>query len=265
MYKIYLFLLLIFIPVNVAAQSPVSDNDSESPIEISADNSLEWLQNKKQYIANGNVIVTQDDLELKADKLVAHYDDSKAGGASNITLLEATGNVALKDASNKAYGDSITYDLVTDDIVLTGSNPRLIAPDQTITATEKLTYNNKKGTARAIGNARIKTSTETLEAQTITAQFQKNTDGSSRQKLSTATTTGRLKITTDDEVITGSKGTYDAIKNTATVTGNVKIIRGPNTLEGERATVNLNTNISQIFGNEKSGKRVKGVFYPKSK
>jgi len=69
MYKIYLFLLLIFIPVNVAAQSPVSDNDSESPIEISADNSLEWLQNKKQYIANGNVIVTQDDLELKADKV----------------------------------------------------------------------------------------------------------------------------------------------------------------------------------------------------
>jgi len=35
-------------------------------------------------------------------------------------------------------------------------------------------------------------------------------------------------------------------------------------LEGSRAVVNLTSKISRIFGNEKSGQRVKGVFFPSS-
>ena len=261
----YLFLMVLnvvfFAPQSIAQ---VAGNDSKAPIEISAENSLEWLQNQQQYIAKGNVIVTQEDLEIKADTIVADYDDAATSGETlDITLITATGNVSLKDKENQAFGDKITYDLKSEDVVLTGNTPKLITPEQTITASEKLTYNNKKGIARVVGNAKIKTATETLEAQNITANFIRNKQ-SNKQELSKAIATGGLKITTKDEVITGSRGTYNALKNTAEVNGNVKIKRGVNQLEGDRASVNLNTNVSQIFGNEQSGKRVKGVFYPKS-
>ena len=95
------FLLIIITTVgglsSAVAQSPFSSSDkSSSPIEISAEESLEWLQEKKQYVANGSVIVTQDEMTLTADKLVADYDDNQ-GGSLNITFLTATGNVVLKN------------------------------------------------------------------------------------------------------------------------------------------------------------------------
>lgn len=245
------------------AQSPLTSSDSDSPIEISAEESLQWLQDKKQYVANGAVIVSQDDMTLNADQLVADYDEN-SDDSLNITILTATGNVIIKDAENTATGDKVTYDLQTEEIVLTGETPTLVTPEQTISASEKLTYNMQLGTAEAIGNAKIQTAKETLEATKITANLSKPEEGK-KQQLTSAKATGGIKITTKDETITGKTGTYDAIKNTAAVNGNVKIKRGPNILEGARATVNLNTNISQIFGNETTGKRVKGVFFPKSK
>jgi len=259
--QILFVLFILCVNPSVAQDNPLS-NSSDNPIEISAQESFEWLQNQKQYKAVGAVIVTQGDLSLQADELIADYDES-AQENLNITLITATGNVVLKDLDNTAYGDKIIYDLTTDDIVLTGQNIRLIAPEQNITARDSMTYNNKKGIAKAVGNARIKTAKETLNANIITANFSKNNQ-EKKQTLTNAIATGGVKITTKEEEITGNNGTYNAIKNTADIKGNVKITRGPNTLEGSRASVNLTTNISQIFGDKKSGKRVKGVFFPKS-
>jgi len=262
------FLLIIITTVgglsSAVAQSPFSSSDkSSSPIEISAEESLEWLQEKKQYVANGSVIVTQDEMTLTADKLVADYDDNQ-GGSLNITFLTATGNVVLKNLDNTATGNKVTYNLESEEVVLIGNTPTLITPEQTISASEKLTYNMKLGTAQAIGNAKIVTPKETLEAHKITAILSKKTDNK-KQELTSAQATGGVKITTKDEIITGASANYYAEKNTADVKGNVKIIRGLNTLEGDHAIVNLTTNVSRMFGNEKTGERVKGVFFPKSK
>src|SRR5690606_17134882 len=75
-------------------------------------------------------------------------------------------------------------------------------------------------------------------------------------------------ITTPEEVLTGSRGTYRADTNIAQVSGSVKIRRGPNVLEGERAQVDLTTNVSTMFGGggtiTGSDGRVRGVFYPGS-
>jgi len=257
---IYIGLFLFAFPVT-AQETPLSGG-SDEPIEISAQESLEWLQNKKQYKAIGSVIVTQGDLSLNADEIIADYDET-AGDNLNITFITATGNVILNDVDNKAYGDKITYNLQTGDIILTGENVRLVAPEQTITARDQMTYNTEKGTAKAIGNATIKTAKETLKANTITANFSKDNQ-TNKQILDNAVAKGGVTISTTDETITGNNGVYNAKNNTAEINGNVKIKRGPNSLEGNRARVNLSTNVSQMFGDKNSGKRVKGVFFPKS-
>ncbi len=263
-FKICIFIALgLIYSANFSfAQDSALTNNTDEPIEISAQKSLEWLQNSNEYIAKGDVIVTQSDLTLQADNLTANYDNN-SGDNLNITRITAIGNIVVKDAGNTALGDKITFDLQTNDIVLTGENIKLITPEQTITANDSLTYNTQSGQAKAVGNAKIKTVKETLQASAITAEFFKNPQ-TNKQELQKATANKNVKITTDEEIITGNKAIYEAKKNTATITGNVKIQRGVNTLEGNRAVVNLVTNISQIFGDKKSGTRVKGVFFPKS-
>jgi len=254
---IFLFLSFIAHASVASAQSNIEPS-SNLPIEISAEDSLEWLQNENQYIANGSVIVTQGEMSLSSDKLIANYNDTD-GDATNITNLVATGNVTLKDNENTVKGDKITYDFKSKDVIVTGSNLSIVTPEQTITASEKLTYNSKEGIAKAIGDAKIKTPNETLKAKTIMAKL------SSNSKLLSANAIGGVTIATKEETITGTQGFYNVEAQKATIEGNVKIVRGKNTLEGDKATVNLKTNVSQILGNQKNGERVKGVFFPSTR
>lgn len=236
--------------------------NNKKPVEISADKTLEWLQNKKQYVANGNVEIKQGDVTIKADKIVADYRDNNKGGNIQIYQVTATGNVTIKNVDSTVTGEKAIYNIDTGKITITGNNLLLITQDQTISATESLEYNSLNGQAKAVGNARIKRAGDTLTADIITADFTKNNAG--KQILKTAKANGRIKIVTADETLTGRNGIYNATNNTAEITGNVKIKRGPNTLEGARAQVNLATNVSKMFGAPQSGQRVKAVFFPSS-
>lgn len=233
----------------------------EAPIEISADQNLEWRQKDKQYIANGNVEAKQGDAVINADKLVADYKEN-AGGKTEIWRLTAAGSVRLRSQDSVVTGDNAVYLVESGEAVVTGGNLKLTTPKETITAKEKLTYNTMKGIAEAIGQAEITQTDKKLNAASITANFEKDETG--KQSLKNATANGFVKITTPDEVLTGDNGFYNAKTNIAEVTGNVKITRGPNTLEGNRAEVNLTTNLSKMFGAPETGERVKGVFFPGS-
>ncbi len=258
----YLFLaVLITVLTTPVTAQPLRGGDS--PIEISADNSLEWLQEDQQYVANGKVIVTQDTSKIFCDKLVADYRTNDITGNTEIWQLTAYDNVRLENDDSTVQGDKAVYNIDTGLSVITGNGVKLTTPEQTITASERMEYNVDKGIAKAIGNAKITRDTDTLGAKIITANFIKDKNG--KQIFKTAHANNNVIIKTPDETITGSNGVYNAITNMAEIKGNVKIVRGPNTLEGARAEVNLTTNISKMFGEPNSGKRVKGVFFPSSK
>ena len=264
--KLTVLLITILVTLSSAhhSQSHAQQlGNNDTPIEISADNSLEWLQNKQQYVANGNVEVTQGTSKILCDRLVADYRENEKTGSTEIWQLTAYDNVRLTSDDNQAQGDKAIHNVDTGLSTLTGNNLKLTTPDQTITAAERLEYNMNEGLAKAIGSAKIVRGSDTLSANNITATFGKNAQG--KQILKTSTATGNVKITTPDEVLTGNKAVYNAVKNTATVTGNVTVKRGPNILEGGRAEVNLATNVSKMFGTPNNGKRVKGVFFPSSK
>lgn len=252
-----LFLFLLIFSVPISAQ----DTPQDTPIEISADENLEWRQSEKQYIANGNVEAKQGDVIIKSDKIVADYKEN-AEGKTEIWRLTATGNVVLRNIDSIVTGSEAVYLVNSGEASVTGNNLKLTTPEETITARDKLTYNAQTLIAKAVGNAQITQTDKRLNASSITANFIKNRNG--KQVLKNAIANSNVRITTPDEVLTGNNGFYNAQTNIAEVKGNVKIVRGPNTLEGERAEVNLKTNLSKIFSNPKTGERVKAVFYPGS-
>lgn len=259
--SIFLFTLL-FSNTSLAQFNSDSLNDnSNSPIEISAGKDLEWQQQNKQYIARGDVVIIQGDVTVKADTVIADYREGNES-KTEIWKLTAIDNVTISDNENTIIGDNAVYLIDGGIATITGKNLKLTSPEQIITATEKMEYSSLKGTASAIGNAKVVKNDDTLTSSRLNMFFQKGDNGkNSLQKIEAL---GNVKIVTPKETLTGNKGTYNANKDTATIIGNVKIIRDINVLEGVRAEVNLTTKISKIFGDEKTGGRVKGIFFPGS-
>jgi lipopolysaccharide export system protein LptA len=260
--------------VPAPAPAPASSNQ---PIEITATETVEWLRDQKQYIARKDVIVKQGAMEIHSDLLTADYREG-AQSSTEIWQLTAEGNVQVKDETTTAYGDKGVYDVPKGVAVLTGGNLRLVSPDQTVTATERMEYYANERMAKAIGNATVVRAEDKLQANVLTAYFKDE----SAQPAATAKAKpaggplggggnidrleadGNVVITTPTEKITGSKAVYRAATNTAEITGKVRLVRGENVLEGARAEVNLTTNVSKMFGSKTENGRVRGVFFPGS-
>ncbi|MBN8827499.1 MAG: lipopolysaccharide transport periplasmic protein LptA [Sphingobacteriia bacterium] len=100
---------------------------SNSPVSIQSD-SLEFDQEKNQATFSGNVIVNQDDTEIKSNKIIVHYfkaekDDKKPAeeakaelsnqgfGNRKIVKIDAVGNVILTSPDKKAFADKAIYNL----------------------------------------------------------------------------------------------------------------------------------------------------------
>ncbi|MCC7305311.1 MAG: ostA-like family protein [Alphaproteobacteria bacterium] len=234
----------------------------KGPLEITADETLEWHRNEKLFIARGQAQALQGDTAVNADTLSANYDEKKTGGGMKISKVNADGNVVITSREAKAYGEKADYDLDKGYALMTGGNLRLETKDQVVTARERFEYEVAAGRLTAVGDAKVKRIDDTLRADKISAVMKNNEKG--QRVLDTLEARDNVVITTPTEVVTGSYAIYRAATNKAEMTGGVKITRGPNVLEGQRAEVDLATNVSRIFGNGPGTGRVKGVFYPDS-
>ena len=272
--------LLCLVPSHGMAQAgapaPASNNQ---PIEITATETVEWLRDQKQYIARKDVIVKQGAMEIHSDLLTADYREG-AQSSTEIWQLTAEGDVQVKDETTTAYGDHAVYDVPKGIAVLTGGDLRLVSPEQTVTATERMEYYANERMAKAIGNATVVRAEDKLQANVLTAYFKdesaqpaakgaKEKSGAAGPlggggNIDRLEADGNVIITTPTEKITGSKAVYRAATNTAEITGKVKLVRGENVLEGARAEVNLTTNVSKMFGSKTESGRVRGVFFPGS-
>jgi lipopolysaccharide export system protein LptA len=265
--KNILLALLIFVPF--AAQAQGLQPSSNEPVEITADGSLEWNRNEKQFIARDNAKAKQGDTSIAAATLTAHYREGQGSGM-DIHKVQAEKNVELQSKDSTAYGQKADYDLDKGYAIMTGDNLRMVSPSQTVTAKDRFEYWVTEGKLVAVGNARLdqknaKGETDSLQADTISAILKDNAQG--KRDLHSMEAVGNVVITTPTEKITGQHGTYNAQTKLATLTGGVVLHRGPNMLEGERAEVDLNTNTSQLFGGPSmatTGGQVRGVFYPGS-
>ena len=259
-YKLFLtaFALLLFGTFANAQGLSGSENGKSSPIEITADDALEWRRAENIYVARGNAQAQQGETRINAAILKAHYRDDASGNTS-IWKVEAENNVTITSPDGIVKGARGVYLVSEGRAELTGGNLSATGKDDmSVTAEESLQYFTNENKFIATGNAVASEPGRSITGDTLTAWTKADGGG-----LDRAEADGNVVIKTETETATGNRATYDADTSIAELTGDVKVVQGKNELEGVRATVNLETGVSQMFG-EQGGGRVKGLFFPSS-
>ena len=135
---------------NAPARTPAPARTAQ-PIEITADQSLEWYQDKNLYVARGKAKASNGDLTVTADLLTAHKRDKSKGAkntkqnakpndAGDIDKLTAEGNVLILKANARITGSHAVDDLDKHVSVVTGDNLRYENDMQVVTAKQSLEY-----------------------------------------------------------------------------------------------------------------------------
>lgn len=87
---------------------------------LTADDSLEYWEDRQMVVARGNAVVVQEGRRLRADLLTGHFEQTPEG-ERKLVRVEAAGDVRLSTESEFARGDKGTYDLETEIATLEGS------------------------------------------------------------------------------------------------------------------------------------------------
>ncbi len=248
----------------VVAQSLNFGSSGNSPVEIFADNGIEWQQDALVFIARGNARAVRTDVTVFADELRAYYRE-KPGGGTDIWRLDAIGKVRIKTPDSTTYGKKALYNVDKSILVVSGGKVRLVTKTDTITADSQLEYWEKKQMAVARGNAQAARKEKRLNAEVLVAYFRKDKKGkSSIQRIEAF---DKVKVTTPKDTALSDRGVYNVKSGIATLVGSVKVLRAGNVLNGCSAEVNLNTGISRMHSCQKtfgSGKtRVQGIILPR--
>jgi len=254
---------------NVAAQGISALQESDEPLEINADEGIEWQRDNKVYIARGNARAAQGEIELFADTLTAFYREG-ADGSTEIYQVDADGEVRIVSPKETAYGDHATYLVDTGVFTLTGGDIRLVAEQDTLTARDSLEYFERERYAVARGDAVATREDKRIRADTLTAHFEESAKG--KLEIQRVDAEGSVQISTSTEFASGDRGVYYVPREFATLSGSVKITRDDNQLNGEYAEVNMKTGVSRLLGappgresGADSDTRVRGLIVPSRK
>ena len=253
-------LLWFALPATVGAQSLGFSRGGDGPIQIEADDGIEWQRANQLYVARGNARARQGDVTVEGDELIAFYRPN-AAGENEIFRIDANGNVRIFSANEVARSDKAVYDIDDGVLVMTGDNIQLDTAEDTITARDSLEYYETKQLAVARGDALAIRGDRRVRADVLTAHFG---EGNQQAAMDRIDALGNVLVSTPTDIVRAEKGDYDPARGIATVTGNVKITRGDTQLNGERAEVNLETGESRLLSSP-SGERVRGLFLPKAK
>ena len=286
---------LLLLPVGAVAQG--IDMSQGGPVDITAQDGIEWRQAEQVVVARGNARALRDGTAVDATRLLARYrpqggarppaqpGETPLNGGNEIWRLEAEGNVRITTATDTATGDRGVYDMDQAVLVLTGRALSLVTPQQTITSRDSLEYWSQRRMAVARGNAVVVTqdgrriSADTLVAYmlddpapgaaptgaTRVTQPRPGTEGAAapapgQGRIDRVELFGNVEIRTEAEVVRGERGVYSAVTGQARLQGDVRITRGDNQVNGREALVNMNTGISRIISGP--GERARGLIVP---
>ena len=253
-------LLWFALPATVNAQSLGFSRGGDGPIQIEADDGIEWQRANQLYVARGNARARQGSVTVEGDELIAFYRPN-AAGENEIYRIDANGNVRIISENEVAQSDKAVYDIDEGVLVMTGDNIQLDTAEDTITARDSLEYYETKQYAIARGDALAVRGDRRVRADVLTAHFG---DGLQQATMKRIDALGNVLVSTPTDIVRAEKGDYNPASGIATVTGSVKITRGDTQLNGERAEVNLESGESRLLSSP-SGERVRGLFLPKAK
>lgn len=241
-----------------AAANPLGMDGQSGPLEVTAQQSLEWHENEQMYRALGDAQAKRGDVTIGAHELRA-FQRAGTGGKKEIFKFAASGNVQITSKQQQIFGDDAVYDTDKQLALLTGKSLRFVNPDETVTARDALEYWPQKKQAVARGNAVAVRADRRVVADRMVAQFRDGAKGG--LDLQQLVAEGHVVITTKTDVARGDKAVYDLANNKAHLTGKVSITRGASQLVGSAAEVDFKTGVSRMTAGGKDG-RVQALFVP---
>lgn len=251
-----LFAICTADPGSAAAQSLVfNTKNSEEPIEVNADNGIEWQQENQRFIARGNAIATQGDVSVAGDELTADYR-TLGDGSNELYRVFASGNVMMKSASETATGDAAVYDFDGAVLVLEGDQVKLATGDGSVTSRKVLQYWANERVAVADGSAMAEDAeSRKLFADKLIAFFRQpgasaedQSVGRNRDDIVFMQAFGNVRMETEKEIVLGERGSYNIESGIATLDGSVKITQDNSQLGGGFAVVNVKNGTSRLYG-----------------
>lgn len=256
-------LLALAAPPAWAQTLNFATGDSSDPIEIYADDGIEWQQEKMLFTATGNARAVRGDVEIQAHVLRAYYREIEGGG-TEIWRIDADRDVRITSPGETVVGEKGVYDVDNGILVVSGSHVKLVTAEDEITADRQLEYWEKKQMAVARGNAFAVRGDRRLRADILTVYFSPDERG--RSRVHRVEAFDNVYIVTDKDTVIADRGVYNVLSGIATLTGSVKITRGQTQLNGCTAVVDLNTGISRLKGCATEGiggRQVQGLVQPK--
>ena len=265
---------LVLLPAE-AARAQLGSPDSAAPINIQADNGIEWQQNKQLYIARGNALASRGPATIKAETLIAHYREVKGengntGGNSQIYRIEAEGNVVITRDTRTIVGDRADYDMDKGIGIVRGKGLKMTTPTDVITARDALEWYDEKQIAVARGDAvAVRQGGRTIKADVLTAYMVKTAPaakpetvaakpgangkpgtappGGDESKINRIDAQGHVVVVNGLDIGRADYGVYNAATDIATLLGNVTLTRGKDVITGQYAVMDLSNNVSRIM------------------
>lgn len=249
------------------------DSKKKDPIEISAENGIEWKRDTRTYTARGNALAQQGDTSISADTLIAYLDEQ-----NELAHWEATGNVKIQTTRSTSYGDHADYQESSRLLVLTGRNLKVVTDKQTVTARDQIEYWRDKDIVVAKGAVvMVRPEKHTIiHSDEATAYFRdkvddpatpedESQDGSEVYQVEAQ---GHVRVDRNQNADNPQTGfadhlSYNPDTEIAVMTGNVVIYSKQNTYKGGRAELDLKNDISRLL--PAAGQRVFTVIKPKDK
>ena len=260
-------LVIFYFQISAAAVAgglDLASGSKDMPIEITADNGIEWEKNREILIASGNAKASRGGITVLAEVLRAYYRKKPTGG-TDLYRLDAAGGVKIFSDTESMEGQTAVLDFEQAILKVDGKKVIYKAGPDTITANQQMEYWERQKMAVARGNAVAIHKGKTLRADVLKALLRKNKNGRSEVYIIEAF--NNVLIVSDKDRLSSDSAIYKLDSGIATLKKNVSIVREDSILNGDLAEINLKTGISKLLtvdsvGSNKEKPRVRGLIYP---
>ncbi|HIA82311.1 MAG TPA: hypothetical protein EYO02_09460 [Rhodospirillales bacterium] len=260
-------LVIFYFQISAAAVAgglDLASGSKDMPIEITADNGIEWEKNKEILIASGNAKASRGGVTVLAEVLRAYYRKKTTGG-TDLYRLDAAGGVKIFSDTESMEGQTAVLDFEQAILKVDGKKVIYKAGPDTITANQQMEYWERQKMAVARGNAVAIHKGKTLRADVLKALLRKNKTGRSEVYIIEAF--NNVLIVSDKDRLRSDSAIYKLDSGIVTLKKNVSIVREDSILNGDLAEINLKTGVSKLLtvdsvGSRRGKKRVRGLIYP---
>ena len=236
---------VLALPATGQAQSlNLASGAKDQPIEIIADNGIEWQQENEILIASGNAKASRDGISVKAEVLRAYYKQKSEGGA-DLYRLDAVGGVKIYSSTDSIIGETAVYDFEKAILRVDGRKVIFKSGNDTISATQQMEYWERQKMAVARGRAVAVHQGKTVRADILKALIREKKDGKSEVYIVEAF--DNVLIISEQDRVRADRGIYKVDSGIATLAGNITITRADSILTGDQAEVNLKTGVSKLL------------------